>query len=63
MAGSLPMNTQPQNLMNGQQSQNGIGRATAIDPNHVVVEDVKEANRGPVLRQNPATSLEIQQLI
>ncbi|KAI5316802.1 hypothetical protein L3X38_036509 [Prunus dulcis] len=49
--------------MNVQQSQNGIGRATAVDPNHVVVEEVTEADGGPVLRLNLATSLEIQQLI
>ncbi|KAI5323867.1 hypothetical protein L3X38_032940 [Prunus dulcis] len=63
MAGSLPMNTQPQNLMNGQQRQNDICRATAVDPNHVVVEDVTKADGGPVLRQNTVASLEIQQLI
>ncbi|KAI5343008.1 hypothetical protein L3X38_010884 [Prunus dulcis] len=63
MVGSLPMNTQPQHVMNGEQSQNGIGRATTIDPNHMVVEDFMEADGGPVLRPNLATSLEIQQLI
>ncbi|KAI5323983.1 hypothetical protein L3X38_033056 [Prunus dulcis] len=55
------MNTQPQ--MNGQQSQNGIGRATAVDSNHVGVEDVTEVDGGLVLRPNPTTSLEIQELI
>ncbi|XP_008245129.1 PREDICTED: uncharacterized protein LOC103343241 [Prunus mume] len=58
-----PPATEPQNVMNGQQSQNSIGRASAIDPNHVVVEDVMEADGGPVLRPNSATSLEIQQFI
>ncbi|CAL2277986.1 unnamed protein product [Prunus armeniaca] len=63
MAGSIPMNTQPQNVPNGQQGQNGFGRATTVNPNHVVVEDVTAVFEGPVLRPNPATLLEIQQLI
>jgi hypothetical protein len=75
MVGSLPMNTQPQNIPTtplGRQNdlgrnmavgQNSIGRGVALGPDHVVVEDVIEAAEGPVLRPNPATSLEIQQLV
>ncbi|KAI5337181.1 hypothetical protein L3X38_016450 [Prunus dulcis] len=63
MAGSLPINNQPQIVLNGQQGQNGLNRAMAIDPNHVVVKDVTKVIGGPVLRSNLSTLLEIQQLI
>jgi len=75
MVGSLPMNTQPQNVpttplsqqnglgRNTAIGQNSIGRGMALGPNHVVIEDVIEASRGPILVPNLATSLEIQQLV
>ncbi|CAL9025076.1 unnamed protein product [Prunus brigantina] len=63
MVGSLPMNTQPQNVLTAQQEQNGHGRAMALGHDQVLVEDVTEVARGLVLRPNPATSLELQQLM
>ncbi|CAL9017891.1 unnamed protein product, partial [Prunus brigantina] len=46
-----------------QQEQNGPGRNTAVGHDQVVVEDITEVAGGPVLRPNPATSLELQQLM
>ncbi|CAL9020079.1 unnamed protein product [Prunus brigantina] len=63
MAGSLPSNTQPQNVPATQQEQNGPGRNTVVGHDQVVVEDITEVAGGPVLRPNPATSLELQQLM
>ncbi|CAL2229269.1 unnamed protein product [Prunus armeniaca] len=53
----------PQNVPTAQQEQSGPGRATALGHNPVLVEDVTEVAGGPVLRPNPATSLELQQLM
>ncbi|CAL9018849.1 unnamed protein product, partial [Prunus brigantina] len=39
------------------------GRATSLGQDQVLVEDVTEVAKGPVLRPNPATSLELQQLM
>ncbi|KAI5335378.1 hypothetical protein L3X38_025511 [Prunus dulcis] len=63
MAGSLPTNTQPQNVSTAQQEQNGPDRNAAVGHDQVLVEDITEVVGGPVLRPNPATSLELQQLI
>ncbi|CAL9001776.1 unnamed protein product, partial [Prunus brigantina] len=63
MVSSLPMNNQQQNVLNIQQGQNSLSRATAINLDHVLAEDVTEVARGSVLRPNKATSLKIQQLI
>lgn len=49
MVGSLPMNTEPQNVSNTQPSQNDIGRPPIVDPNHVLVEDVTEVAERLVL--------------
>ncbi|CAL2261419.1 unnamed protein product [Prunus armeniaca] len=63
MVGSLPMNTQPQNVSIAQQEQNSHGRAMALGHDQVLVEDVMEVARGLILRPNLATSLELQQLM
>ncbi|CAL2259736.1 unnamed protein product [Prunus armeniaca] len=63
MAGSLPMNTQPQNVSIAQQEQNGLGQETVVGHDQVLVEVITEAVGGPVLWPNPATSLELQQLM
>ncbi|XP_008222335.1 PREDICTED: uncharacterized protein LOC103322219 [Prunus mume] len=63
MAGSLLTNTQPQNVPATQQEQNGPGRNTTVGHDQVVVEDITEVAGGPVLRLNPATTLELQQLM
>ncbi|CAL8117770.1 unnamed protein product [Prunus armeniaca] len=57
------MNNQQQKVPNIQQGQNGLSRATTVDLDHVLVEEVTEVARGSVLRPNKATSLEVQQLI
>ncbi|CAL8137447.1 unnamed protein product [Prunus armeniaca] len=62
------------NVSTAQQGQNDLGRITAVDqndfgrdsascPNNVLVEDVRKGIGGPVLKQNPATSLEFQQFM
>ncbi|CAL2257741.1 unnamed protein product [Prunus armeniaca] len=63
MASSLLTNTQLQNVLATQQEQNGPDRNTAVGHDQVVVEDIAEVTGGPVLRPNPATLLELQQLM